>query len=105
MLPYRATCDKDPDHCRCAVLCQARLDCFEGWGGIRNTIALQLSLPLVAGCIYTALLFCYMMLLWSARIRRLSPPLGALVRLQRSPKLAKAIDRTIGAYVALLSLM
>jgi len=84
---------------------QARLDCFEGWGGMRNFVALQLSLPLLMACIYTGILFCYMLLLWAARVRRLTPPIEALVRLQASPRLAKAVDRTIGAYVALLSLM
>merc|ERR1711967_201457 len=39
------------------------------------------------------------------RMRRLTPPIEAFVRLQRSPRLSKAIDRTVGAYVALLSLM
>ena len=84
---------------------QARLDCFPGWGGLRNTILLQLSLPLVALSIYIIIVFLYMMMLWIARMRRLVPPVEALLRLQRSPKLSRMIDRSIGAYIALLSLM
>ena len=72
---------------------QARLDCFSDWGGFRNKIVLQLSLPLVCLSFYVAFLFCYMLLLWTARVRRLTPPLEALVRLQRSPRLAKVRPR------------
>lgn len=68
-------------------------------------VALQFGLPLLAASIYVAFLFCYMMLLWIARVRRLTPPLEAFFRLQRSPRLLKAVDRTIGAYVAFLTLM
>ena len=84
---------------------QAQIDCFQGWGGIRNTIMFQLSLPLFALSIYVVLLFLYMMLLWISRIRRLTPPVEALLRLQRSPRLSRAVDRSVGAYVAILSLM
>lgn len=68
-------------------------------------VALQLGLPLLAASIYICLLFGYMLLLWSARVRRLTPAFEALLRLQRSPRLLTAVDRTIGAFVALLSLM
>eukprot|EP00966_Prymnesium_polylepis_P242493 5607579-Prymnesium_polylepis.1 len=37
---------------------QARLDCFDGWGGMRAHVVLQLSLPLLAACIYVALVPC-----------------------------------------------
>jgi len=84
---------------------QARLDCFKGWDGMVNHVAFQFGLPLLAATIYFGFLFCYMLLLWVSRVRRLAPPIEALVRLQRSPRLLTAVDRTIGAFVALMSLM
>ena len=81
------------------------LDCYDGWGGLPRRLALQFSLPLLCLAIYSCLLLCYSLLLYLARLLRGESPIAAVVRLQRSARLAHALDRTVGAYQALLYVM
>jgi hypothetical protein len=81
------------------------MDCFDGWGGLPRRLALQFSIPLLCLAIYSFLLLAYAMLLYLARLLRGESALAALVRLQKSPRLAHALDRTVGAYQALLYVM
>ena len=81
------------------------MDCYDGWGGLPRRLALQFSIPLLCLAIYCFLLLSYAMLLYLARLQRGESPLAALVRLQKSPRLAHALDRTVGAYQALLYVM
>ena len=76
------------------------LDCYDGWGGVPQRLALQFALPLLALMIYATLVLCYALLLYLARLARKESPLRALWRMQHSTRLAHALDRTIGAYQA-----
>ena len=84
------------------------MDCYEGWGGLPRRLALQFTCPLLCLAIYGFLLLIYATLLFLGRVTtkgRDESLLAALVRIQRSPKLAHALDRTVGAYQALLYVM
>jgi hypothetical protein len=86
------------------------LDCYDGWGGLPRRLVLQFSLPLICLAIYGCLLLGYTSLLYLARLLPRpggyrESPIAALVRLQRSARLAHALDRTMGAYQALLYVM